>query len=167
MKKSFTLLELLISITLFMIIVVFLYKTIDEVKYSNNIFLNKQKAYEIENNIYNIFLEDISESSNITISKDKNKNSIVKIKTNNTYHNPYFNYITYLIGANKKLVRIEGLKEFKEQDIITENTFLDTYIDVLAENIEFFEAKNESNTYVLVLKEEKNERKIYPIELLK
>lgn len=167
MKKSFTLLELLISITLFMIIVVFLYKTIDEVKYSNNIFLNKQKAYEIENNIYNIFLEDISESSNITISKDKNKNSIVKIKTNNTYHNPYFNYITYLIGANKKLLRIEGLKEFKEQDIITENTFLDTYIDVLAENIEFFEAKNESNTYVLVLKEEKNERKIYPIELLK
>ena len=48
MKKSFTLLELIISITLFMIIVVFLYKTLDQTKHSNKLFSNKQNILKIE-----------------------------------------------------------------------------------------------------------------------
>ncbi len=157
MKKSFTLLELLISIIIFMIIVVFLYKTIDEVKYSNNIFQNKQKAYEEQNYLYNIFLEDIIESSSITINKDKNKNSIVKIKTNNTYHNSYFNNIVYLIGKNNKLLRIESLKDFNENEISNENTLQDSYIDILAENIMFFEVKKENNNTIFIMKEKNKE----------
>lgn len=54
MKKAFTLLELIISITLFMIIVVFLYKTLDQTKHSNNLFLNKEEILKKSNHLHNI-----------------------------------------------------------------------------------------------------------------
>ena len=88
MKKSFTLLELLISITLFMIIVVFLYKTLDQTKHSNKLFSNKQEVLKESNHLHNIFLEDVAESSKVDVIYDKNKNAIVKINTYNTYHRP-------------------------------------------------------------------------------
>ena len=91
MKKSFTLLELLISITLFMIIVVFLYKTLDQTKHSNKLFSNKQEVLKESNHLHNIFLEDVAESSKVDVIYDKNKNAIVKINTYNTYHNAFFN----------------------------------------------------------------------------
>ena len=68
MKKSFTLLELLISILIFSIIIVFLYKTLDQTKYSNTLFTKKQEILKESNHLHNIFLEDVAEASNITIS---------------------------------------------------------------------------------------------------
>lgn len=161
MKKSFTLLELLISITLFSIIVVFLYKTIDQTKYSNNLFSDKEQALKEDNNLHDIFLEDIAESSNITISSDKNKNSIVKIVTNNTYHNAFFNNITYLINSSKKLVRVESYQAFNELEPITLNFEANSYIDILLEDIQFFELKNSGVNYNFLLKQKDRDRIFY------
>ena len=161
MKKSFTLLELLISITLFSIIVVFLYKTIDQTKYSNNLFSDKEQALKESNHLHNIFLEDIAESSNITISSDKNKNSIVKIVTNNTYHNAFFNNITYLINSSKKLVRIESYQAFNELQPMTLDFEANSYIDILLEDIEFFELKNSGVNYNFLLKQKDRDRIFY------
>lgn len=161
MKKSFTLLELLISIALFFIIVVFLYKTIDQTKHSNNLFSNKEQALKESNHLHNIFLEDFGESSNITISYDKNKNTIVKIVTNNTYHNAFFNNITYLINSSKKLVRIESYQAFNELQPMTLDFEANSYIDILLENIEFFELKSTGVNYNIVLKQKDKNRVFY------
>lgn len=161
MKKSFTLLELIISITLFSIIVVFLYKTIDQTKHSNNLFSNKEQALKESNHLHNIFLEDFAESSNIIISYDKNKNTIVKIVTNNTYHNAFFNNITYLINSSKKLVRIESSQAFNELEPMTLDFEANSYIDILLENIEFFELKSTGVNYNIVLKQKDKNRVFY------
>ena len=161
MKKSFTLLELLISITLFSIIVVFLYKTIDQTKHSNNLFSDKEQTLKESNHLHNIFLEDIAESSNITITSDKNKNSIVKIVTNNTYHNASFNNITYLINSSKKLVRIESYQAFNELQPMTLDFEANSYIDVLLEDIELFELKNSGVNYNFLLKQKDKDRNFF------
>lgn len=158
MKKSFTLLELLISITLFLIIIVFLYKTLDQTKYSNNIFTKKEDSLKQINHLHNIFLEDIAEASSITITTDKNKNSIVKIVTNNTYHNSIFNNITYLINSTNKFIRIESLQVFNEQDPLNAIFFDNSYIDELEGNIEYFEAKNSGVNYHFFIKQKDKER---------
>ena len=78
MKKAFTLLETIISVSIFLIIMIFLYKTLDATKYSNDIFTTKKNSLEKSNNLHNIFLEDLAETytnSFIEISKDK-KNRI-------------------------------------------------------------------------------------------
>ena len=161
MKKSFTLLELIISITLFMIIVGFLYKTLDQTKHSNKLFSNKQNILKESNQLHNIFLEDIAEASNITINYDKNKNAIVKIVTNNSYHNSFFNNVTYIVGATNKLVRIESSQVFNELKPNEENFYENAFIDILLDDIEFFELKNDADNYIFGIKQKNKERGFY------
>lgn len=161
MKKAFTLLELIISITLFMIIVVFLYKTLDQTKYSNNLFSNKQEILKQSNHLHNIFLEDIAEASNITIKSDKNKNAIVKIVTHNTYHNAFFNNITYFIGHSKELIRIESKEAFKEDEAVSIDFLNNAFIDILLEDIEYFDVKNMEINYNFIIKQFNKDRIFY------
>lgn len=167
MKKSFTLLELIISITLFMIIVVFLYKTLDQTKHSNKLFSNKQNILKESNHLHNIFLEDIAEALNITVSYDKNKNAIIKITTSNTYHNAFFNKITYLIGASKELIRIESKTVFEHLQPIEETFFNDSFIDVLLEDVEYFDVENSGNNYVFVIKQKNKDRIFFNAYILR
>ena len=102
----------MISILIFSIIIVFLYKTLDQTKYSNTLFTKKQEILKESNHLHNIFLEDVAEASNITITLDKNKNAIVKIVTYNTYHNAFFNNVTYFLTSVKALqIRTINSKE--------------------------------------------------------
>lgn len=167
MKKSFTLLELIISITLFMIIVVFLYKTLDQTKYSNNLFSNKQEILKQSNHLHNIFLEDIAEASSITINYDKNENAIVKIVTDNTYHNSFFNNITYIVGATNKLVRIESKEVFNTRQPIGDDFYHNVFIDVLLEDVEYFDMKNSNNNYNFVVKQKSKDRVFYNTYILR
>lgn len=161
MKKAFTLLELLISITIFLILIVFLYKTIDQTKHANNLFFKKEERLKELNHLHNIFLEDIAEASSVNILLDKNKNSIVKIVTNNTYHNSYFNNVTYLINSTEKFIRIESLEAFNENESINVAFFENSYIDVLIENIEYFEAQNSGSNYNFFIKQKNREREFF------
>lgn len=163
MKKAFTLLELLISITIFLILIVFLYKTIDQTKHSNNLFSKKEERLKELNHLHNIFLEDIAEASSVNILLDKNKNSIVKIVTNNTYHNSYFNNVTYLINSTEKFIRIESLEAFNENELINEAFFDNSYIDVLIEDIEYFEAQSSGSNYNFFIKQKNREREFFNI----
>lgn len=160
MKKAFTLLELIISITLFMIIVVFLYKTLDQTKYSNNLFFNKQELLKQSNYLHNIFLEDIAEASSITVIYDKNKNAIVKIVTDNSYHNSFFNNITYILGATNKLVRIESMKSFNTE-LKDDDFYQNSFIDILLEDIEYFDVKNMQINYNFMIKQFNKNRIFY------
>ena len=66
MKKSFTLIEVVISITLFSIILIFMYKTLDMTKFTNNIFEKKVAKNKKMNTFKDIIIEDILESSEVT-----------------------------------------------------------------------------------------------------
>lgn len=168
MKKSFTLLELLISISIFSIIIVFLYKTLDQTKYSNILFSKKQETLKESNHLHNILLEDVTESNSTpTVTPDKNKNSIVKINTSNTYHDAFFNNVTYLVGNTKKLLRIESEKVFTELEAKNIDFYRNAYIDVLLEDIEYFELKNDGNNYNFVIKQKGKNRVIYNTFIVK
>ncbi len=168
MKKSFTLLELLISISIFSIIIVFLYKTLDQTKYSNILFSKKQETLKQSNHLHNILLEDVTESNSTpTVTPDKNKNSIVKINTSNTYHDAFFNNVTYLVGNTKKLLRIESEKVFTELEAKNIDFYRNAYIDVLLEDIEYFELKNDGNNYNFVIKQKGKNRVIYNTFIVK
>ena len=163
MKKAFTLLENIISVYIFLIIMIFLYKTLDATKYSNDIFTTKKNSLEKSNNLHNIFLEDLAETytnSFIEISKDKKNNSIVKFESHNTYHNPFYKNIVYMISSSNKLIRIESLDKFNE-NIISEIFFNNSFIDVLLEDIEYFEAKNNGINYIFAIKQKNKDLVFY------
>lgn len=160
MKKSFTILELIISITIFMIIIIFLYKVLDQTKFSNNLLALKEKTLQKSNDLHNLLLEDVSESTKINVFVTKEKTAIVKIYTTNSYHNPFYKYVTYMIGSNNKLLRIESLNEFLNEKTPIE-FFDNAYIDILMENIELFELKNSGSTYIFLIKQKDKDREFF------
>ena len=165
MKRAFTLLEVVISITLFMILLIFLYKTLDQTKHSNNKLSSHTENIKYKNELYDIFLEDILESrSKIEIKKDNDKNSLLRFESSNSYHNSFFNHITYLISSNDKLIRIESKDKFNFGE--TQIGFYDyAFIDILLEDIEYFEvnenSKKSNENYVFVVKQKDKERIIF------
>jgi len=165
LKKGFTLLEVLISISIFFILIVFLYKTLDQTKYSNNMFKKKEEVLVGKNKIYKMFLEDILESSTIEIQKDKNKNSVLKMKSTNTFHNPRYSNITYLINNSNSLIRIESKDEFS-LDKTSQEFYENIYIDELVKDVQIFNTVNINQNIRVAIKEENKEIYYFNLFLL-
>jgi type II secretory pathway pseudopilin PulG len=165
MKKAFTLLEVVISISIFMILLIFLYKTLDQTKYSNKQFSKLKDKITYQNELNDILIEDILESKNkIEIISDNDKNSLLRFESSNTYHNSFFTNITYMISSNNKLIRIESKKKFNLSETPVE--FFDyAFIDILLEDIEYFEIKENNiktnKNYVFVLKQKNKDRIVF------
>ena len=162
-KKSFTLVEILISISLFSIIILFLYQTLDMTKKSNTFYSTKLDIKKNENSIKKIiFLDLIHKSKDINSTKttlDKEKNSIFQIKSANIYHNPFYENITYMVSKEKNLLRIESFDTF-DRGKLTENFFNKSYIDTLDSNITKFKAIVQNDKKIVFYLEKDNNQKI-------
>ena len=153
MKKSFTLLEVIISIGIFSILMIFFYKTLDQVSFSNNIFKEKEKSLYSNNRIYKIMLEDTLESSKVEVLEDKNKNSVLKLISTNTFHNPSYKNITYLIDASNTLVRIESKLEFL-LDKTSSEFYKDIYVDKIKDEVIIFSIISIKKDIKIAIKQE-------------
>jgi prepilin-type N-terminal cleavage/methylation domain-containing protein len=111
--KAFTLIELLISISLMALVVTFLYKVIDSLKMND-----KQIAYKIEQNINSqkelklIFL-DIFNSTNVTIKNISTNSDELNITTKNSLYENYMPDVLYKVDEEKNLIRVEDSYEDK------------------------------------------------------
>ena len=164
-KKAFTLLEVVISITIFMIILLFLYKTLDDTKLTNNKFESHIYIKEEVNNLYKIFAEDIAESiGGIEILSDKDKNSFVRFKSNNSFNNAFYSNITYMISSNNHLIRIESLDKF-EKEKSGLDFYNNSFINLLLKDIEKFVVlmpiDTKEDKVVFIIKQREKEEMIF------
>ena len=138
-KKGAILIEVLISITLFGIIVIFFQKSINLIQNTNKFFTKQIQQTNTKSYFKKVLFLDLIKSNQIKILTTKQNNIYLKIITTNYYHNPFYNHITYLLLPNNKLIRIESKKEFKIDNI--DNDFLqNSYIDIVLTNIKKFKA---------------------------
>ncbi len=178
MKKSFTLLEVTISISIFLILIFFLYKTLDQTKHTNKIFEQKRETLKQEVFLNKLFLEDIAELKDEKDEKiktptfDKRNNNIFTFKSNNIFHNPFYTNVTYLVTNNYKLVRMESKYEFEsnfKQQIKKDNFYKNLYIDTILENVELFKVKlsKDKKEILFVVKQKNKEIQFYKTFVLK
>lgn len=160
-KKAFTLLEVVISITIFMIILIFLYKVLDDTKLTNNKFETHIYKKDEINHLYKIFAEDIAESiGEISISQDRDNNQMLIFRSNNSFHQPFYRNITYMISSNNNLVRIESLNTFTKEKTPVE--FYDnSFIDILIENIEKFVVIKKDDKVIFIVKQKEKKDMIF------
>ncbi len=162
MKKSFTLIELIVSIALFFMIVIFLYKTIDITKITNDFFSSKVSKVISTNKIKKVLFEDIVEADIIELQSDNNKNTILYLETTNMYHNVFYKHVTYIVSRENKLIRIESLKKFDKLKL-NDEFFKEAYIDILINKIEKFKVaqlKDNNKVYAIILKKENEDIQI-------
>ncbi|RXJ86843.1 hypothetical protein [Arcobacter sp. CECT 8985] len=162
MKKAFSLFELIISISIFFIISIFLYDFFNNTKISNNKFeKNINKFYKTED-LKHIFYKDFFQASSISIENNSKNKQIIRLITKNSYHNPFYNNITYLLSNDNRLIRVESKKRV-EKDNLSKEFFNTSYIDILRNNIEDFKlikSSLNSKKYLLYIKSKKLDLKI-------
>jgi len=124
MKKSaFTLIELLISIVILSILMLFLYKSYANLNRSNRLLHEEvQKISKIQK-IKKTILMDFTRALSVKILNQDTKIDIGFLQTTNSLHlriNPYVGYIV----KDKILYRIESLKELKEYPLVADSEFI-------------------------------------------
>jgi len=152
MRKAFTLIELLISISILSILMLALYKAYDALNISNEIYKEKSnsiKTMELKKRtIYLDFALSFKSDAKELIKylSQETKEDVVTFQSSNSIHKRYNPYITYFV-KDKKLFRMESLEKVLEYPLLP-NILAD--IDELGEVKKFkiFEAKDKI-TYLI------------------
>ena len=160
-KKAFSLVEIIISITLFSIIMLFLYQTLDMTKKTNTFYDDKFELLDKQNRIKKIFFLDMIHSENKGIPiLDREQNAILSFSSTNTYHNPFFTNITYMVSREKNLLRIESKMKF-DKEKLSDNFFQNTYIDILYKDVEKFEVVKSDKKTSFYIKKSDNQKVLF------
>lgn len=146
-RNGFTLIEVLISIVLFSIIVLFLYKSLDITQDSNQFYSKKLDIKKDENSMKRLLFLDFIHIKDKTLKTtfDGEKNSIVSFQSDNTYHNPFYTHISYFISKEKNLIRVESKTEFDTKKL-SDSFFEHSYIDIIDNNVSKFKIQNNIET---------------------
>jgi len=162
-KKAFTLIEMMISITILSIIMLYLYKTNAALHLSNANLKNEahkvQRVQKMKQTIYLDFLSAVYDgNSSIIITKREKNEDFVSFMSKHSLHQRINPYITYIV-KNKNLYRLESLKKIKDFEISSDQEFVpDSFGDV--EIFRVYKSKNDKKNDYLVHIKFKNKEEI-------
>lgn len=132
MRKAFTLIELMISIVILTILMLFLYKSYAALNKSNGLLLEEvRKISQIEllkEVIYKDFsvarsAETNTTSAAVTILNQSKTEDVAFFQTNNSIHKRINPYVAYIV-KDTFLYRLESLKPFREYPLGADSEFV-------------------------------------------
>jgi len=137
-RRSFTLIELMVSIVLTVIVVFFLYKALTMQEKANKSLQKKSKIITKSNKLFELLYRDFKESNSSKVVNTFNKDyNIFFLATTNSLHELPFAYVVYYINAkDKTLVRLESSLPLRLPISLEKMPFV--FADVLAKNVEKF-----------------------------
>jgi len=114
MRKAFTLLEMILSISILSITMLFLYESYSSLNSSNTFYKQKLDTLKIDQLKKRVIFLDftLAFEKSINILNQGTKEDVVFFQSSNSIYKKYNPYIAYITKENK-LYRLESLKEFK------------------------------------------------------
>ena len=170
MRRAFTLIEMMIAIVIFSLIVVFLYKSYDSLKRSNNKYTAVPKdmryLWRIKRMLYLDFA--LSLNSNVSVLNQEKNEDVVLLQTSNSLHNRFYPYVAYIV-KERRLYRLEALRKL----VYPFDAETEADVDEIAK-VERFriykalkkEAKNIVTYYLVDIKLSSGEHILYKIRAL-
>ncbi len=137
-RRSFTLIELMVSIVLTVIVVFFLYKALAMQEKANESLQKKGKIIAKSNQLFELLYRDFKESNSSEVVNTFNKNyNIFSLTTTNSLHELPFAYVIYYVNAkDKTLVRLESSLPLHLPVSLEKVPFV--FADVLLKNVKKF-----------------------------
>jgi len=155
-RRGFTLIELMVSISILSIMMIFLYQSYSSLNSSNKNLKNEITGITSTQKLKKVIYLDFSLAlhKSVKILNQDTKEDVVFFQSSNSMHKRYEPYIAYILKENK-LYRLESLKEFKEYPLSMDSEF---DVDYLGEVNSFrvYKSSNDKKELYLVHIEFKN-----------
>lgn len=147
-KSAFTLIEMLISVSILSIMMIFLYKSYASLNKSNEFMKKHLSSLKIQQLKKQIIFLDFSSSLETNIINKDSKADLVFTQTSNSLHRKYNPYVAYIVKESK-LYRLESLTAFTEATLNLNNEFS---VDNLGEinSFRLYRSKDQKNKSYLV-----------------
>lgn len=129
MRKAFTLIELMVSIMILSMLMLFLYKSYSELNKSNRVYEKEvQNIKSIELLKKTIYLDFSLATPNLTKILNQSKTEdIVFLQSRHSLHDRINPFVAYIV-KEKRLYRLESLKELKEYPLAADSEFEVDYL---------------------------------------
>ena len=164
MKKAFTLIELLISIVILSILMLFLYKSYANLNKSNQSISREiqkvQRIQEIKKTLYMDF--NLAFKGSIEILHQDKSTDILFMQTRYSLHKRVNPYVAYIF-KDKKLYRLESLRVYKEYPLSSKADFVSDYV---AEVKSFRVYKSKKSSYLIDLRVSNKEELLLKVKPL-
>ncbi len=123
-RRGFTLIELMVSISILSLMMIFLYQSYASLNRSNAFYKKEVNRIIDRDMIKKIIYLDftLSVHKSVKILNQEKTEDVVFFQSSNSLHKNYNPYIAYFI-KDSKLYRLESLIEFKEYPLSSENEF--------------------------------------------
>ena len=152
-RKAFTLLEVLISISLLGIVIVALFSSVDLLQNSNEqLFKYLKKSKTITKATKTLYLDVMGSDGNITIKKDEFSIVCIEDTRNSLYALPSAKVCWVVLKKDNTLVRIEG--NAYHLPLVSEER---VQIDTIMTNIEIFDVYHEKDKVLILIQQKRKE----------
>lgn len=146
MRKAFTIIELLISIALLSILIVFMYQNIDVLKKSNFIYEKFYNKTSLNTKIHTTIFLDLAQS--ISVKKINGDFDRVILQTSHSHFGIIMPYVAYIVNKNT-LYRVESIKQIPSK--ITDDFLPYLKFEVVKKGIKKFKFYQAKNSFLVVL----------------
>ena len=166
-KRGFTLIEMMISITILSIMMLFLYKTYSTFNISND-NLKKEldttlKIQKIKKTIYLDFT--LAQNSSIRIQNREKNEDFIFFQTTNSIHRRYNPYIAYKV-KNNKLYRLESLNRLTTYELPADSEFDTDFLGEVKSFRVYKSSKKDESTYVIHIVFKKFNEVLFKVKVL-
>jgi len=160
MRKAFTLIEVMISIIILSILMIFLYRSYADLNNSNTRLQKQvQKIQKFEKIKKTLYLDlSVAMKSSVKILNQSKREDVVFMQTKHSVHKRINPYVAYIV-KEKKLYRLESLKPFKEYPLTADSEFV---ADELGEvkTFRLYRSKDPKNEVYLIDLDFKEDKEI-------
>lgn len=129
MRKAFTLIEMMISVVILSIIMLFLYQAYASLNKSNSFYEVKSDAIKDEQLKKRIIYMDfaLAQLGSISILNQDKQIDVVFLQSSHSLHRKHNPYIAYVTKDNK-LYRLESMEKFSEYPLSLDDQFVADYM---------------------------------------
>jgi len=123
-RSGFTLIELMVSISILSIMMIFLYQSYSSINSSNKNLKNEIRVITDVQKLKKVIYLDFSLAlhKSVKILNQDAKEDVLFFQSSNSVHKRYESYIAYIVKKGK-LYRLESLQEFKEYPLAMNSEF--------------------------------------------
>jgi len=156
MKKAFTLLEMMIAISILSIMMLFLYQSNAALQFSNKTYKKEAKEIITINKIREvIYLDFLLSISTVSFHHEKHKADTIFMQTTHSLHRRINPYVTYLVQENK-LYRVESLKKVTKLPLPRDEEYSIDFITKI-KGLDLYKAKKTKQFLIVLILDTKQQ----------